>query len=56
MTSRSASVRTKTGERRVGATPKKSARMSRLETKRLEQFKALMLKYGGKCQFGGSDE
>jgi len=34
----------------------KKARMSRLEAKRLESFKALIAKYAGKCSFAGSDE
>jgi hypothetical protein len=40
-----------------GAKPRvKKARMSKLEAKRLENFKALMKKFGGKCTFAGSDE
>jgi hypothetical protein len=40
-----------------GAKPRtKKARMSKLEAKRLEQFKALMKKYEGKLAFAGSDE
>ena len=34
----------------------KKARMSKLEAKRLESFKALIAKYAGKCSFAGSDE
>ena len=33
----------------------KKIRMSRLESRRLEDFKALMLKYGGKGVFAGYD-
>jgi hypothetical protein len=33
----------------------RKARVSRLEAKRLESFKALMKKYGGKCSFAGYD-
>lgn len=40
-----------------GAKPRaKKTRMSKLEAKRLEQFKALMKKYEGKLAFAGSDE
>lgn len=40
-----------------GAKPRaKTVRMSKLEAKRLEQFKALMKKYEGKLAFAGSDE
>ena len=39
------------------ATPRaKAARMSRLEAKRLQSFKALMKKFGGKLSFAGFDE
>jgi len=43
--------------RKAGAKPHaKKARMSKLEAKRLEQFKALIKKYEGKLAFTGSDE
>lgn len=39
-----------------GAKPRaKKARMSKLEAKRLESFKALMTKYRGKATFAGFD-
>jgi len=39
-----------------GAKPRaKTARMSKLEAKRLESFKALMAKYRGKATFAGFD-
>jgi hypothetical protein len=34
----------------------KKARLSKLEAKRLEQFKSLMEKYRGKATFAGLDE
>ena len=41
----------------AGAKPRvKEAHMSKLESKRLESFKALMAKYAGKCSFAGLDE
>jgi hypothetical protein len=41
----------------TGAEPRlKKARMSKLEAKRLESFKALMKKFGGKGSFAGCDE
>jgi hypothetical protein len=30
--------------------------LTKLEAKRLASFKALMVKYGGKCAFAGCDE
>lgn len=42
--------------RKAGAKPRaKKARMSKLEAKRLESFKALMLKFGGMGMFAGYD-
>jgi hypothetical protein len=42
--------------RTAGAKPRaKTVRLSKLEAKRLESFKALMLKYGGKGSFAGYD-
>ena len=42
--------------RKAGAKPRaKKARMSKLEAKRLESFKALMAKYRGKATFAGFD-
>ncbi len=42
--------------RAAGTKPRaRKARVSRLEAKRLESFKALMKKYGGKCSFAGYD-
>ena len=41
----------------TGAKPRaKTARMSKLEARRLDRFKALMKKYEGKLAFVGSDE
>ena len=43
--------------RAAGTTPRaKTTRLSKLEAKRLESFKTLMLKYGGKGSFAGCDE
>lgn len=40
----------------AGSQPEaKKARLSKLEAKRLEQFKALMEKYRGKATFAGYD-
>jgi hypothetical protein len=40
----------------TGGKPRaKKAQMSKLEAKRLESFKALVMKYGGKLQFAGYD-
>jgi hypothetical protein len=42
--------------RATNADPRaKRMRLSRLETKRLEQFKALMDRNAGKCSFAGYD-
>jgi hypothetical protein len=43
--------------RAAAAKPRtKSPRMSKLEARHLESFKALMKKYGGKLSFAGCDE
>lgn len=43
--------------RAASAKPRaKEPRMSKIEAERLEKFKALMLKYGGKLSFAGCDE
>jgi hypothetical protein len=40
-----------------GAKPRaKAVRLSKLEARRLESFKSLMAKYGGKLAFAGYDE
>jgi hypothetical protein len=43
--------------RKGGAKPRvKKPRMTKIEAERLAQFKALMLRTGGKGQFAGFDE
>jgi hypothetical protein len=39
-----------------GKSGARKTRLPKLEAKRLESFKALMEKYGGKCSFAGFDE
>jgi len=52
-------VTAKVASKSVRTTGAKAAarkvRLSKLEAKRLEQFKALMEKYGGKATFAGFD-
>ena len=61
MPSKSASTRatTKVAGKSVRAAPAKpaanKARVSRLEARRLESFKAMMTKYRGKATFAGFD-
>jgi hypothetical protein len=61
MLTKAATTRAKAGVaaksvRTTGAKPRaKKTRMSKLEAKRLESFKALMAKYRGKATFAGFD-
>jgi hypothetical protein len=56
----SSRIAAKVSNKSVGATGAKTgakkAYLSKLEAKRLEQFKALMKKYEGKLAFAGLDE